>query len=54
MISSLKKLQKKYGAAQVCVWIGIKDTRTFSQWLSRKKVPFAYEEKVKQVIAENK
>lgn len=50
MIEELKKLKKEYGAAQVCVWIGLQDTRTLNQWLSRKKVPFHYKEIVKKVL----
>ena len=39
MISELKKAIKIHGAAQVCVWLGMKDTRTIHTWLSRGKIP---------------
>ena len=40
MIEKLKKLKEKHGAAQVCVWLGIKDTRTLNTWISRNAIPF--------------
>jgi hypothetical protein len=52
MIKKLKKLKEKYGSAQVCVWLGLQDTRTLNTWLSRERVPFHMEEKVKEIIKE--
>jgi hypothetical protein len=54
MIKKLEKLKAKYGPAQVCVWLGVKDTRTLNTWLSRGSIPFHMEEKVKQVLKEQK
>jgi hypothetical protein len=42
MLKQLKKLTEKHGAAQVCVWIGITDTRTLNTWLSREQIPYKY------------
>lgn len=54
MIKKLQQLTKVNGPAQVCVWLGIKDTRTLNTWLSRKAIPFHMMEKVNQVIKEKK
>jgi hypothetical protein len=52
VLKKLKKLKEKYGSAQVCVWLGLKDTRTLNTWLSRDSIPSYMEEIVKQVITE--
>lgn len=52
MIKKLKKLKEKYGAAQVCVWMGVRDTRTLNTWLSKEVVPFHMQDKVKEVTRE--
>lgn len=51
MIKKLEKLKEKHGAAQVCVWLGIKDTRTLNTWLSRKAIPFHMLEKVTELLS---
>lgn len=51
MIKRLKDLKDKHGSAQVCVWLGIKDTRTLNTWLSRKAIPFHMLDKVTKVVA---
>lgn len=50
MIKDLEKLKNLHGAAQVCVWLGIQDTRTLNTWISRKSVPYKYHEVAKKVI----
>lgn len=50
MIRELKQITKSHGAAQVCVWLGIKDTRTLNTWISRKSIPFHMMKKVNEVI----
>lgn len=50
MIKKLKDLKEEHGAAQVCVWLSVKDTRTLNTWLSRKAIPFHMMEKVEKLI----
>lgn len=45
----LKKLIDRFGSAQVCVWIGIQDTRTVNTWISR-GVPIYRKEQVKLLL----
>lgn len=53
MQEKLKHLVGKYGAAQVCVWVGIEDTRTLNQWVSR-GIPNNKLERVKLKLKEKK
>lgn len=50
MIKKLKSLVKNHGAAQVCVWLGIQDTRTLNTWISRETIPFHMVKKVEETI----
>lgn len=50
MIKKLNDLKNEHGAAQVCVWLGIKDTRTLNTWLSRSSIPFHMLEKVTKLV----
>lgn len=52
MMAKLKKLVKLHGAAQVCVWLKMKDTRSLNQWLSRGSVPTYKRDQVEEVINE--
>jgi len=50
VIKKLEKLKDIHGAAQVCVWLGLKDTRTLNTWISRKTIPFHKLEVVTKII----
>ncbi len=39
MKSHLRKLLRKYGWAQVAVWLGYKDTPPIKAWIRRGRIP---------------
>jgi len=41
-VKKVKKFKEKYGGAAVAALLGVKDSRTVSVWIARKKVPDAY------------
>lgn len=44
----LKKLIKEKGKAKVAVSLGVTDTRTIDQWISRGIIPSKYLDKIKE------
>lgn len=41
-VKKVKKFKEKHGSAAVAALLGVKDSRTISVWISRKKVPDPY------------
>ena len=49
-IKKLGKLVGRYGAAQVSVWLGYRDTRSINVWLSTNKIPKSRIELVQSIL----
>lgn len=49
-IAELKKMVNLYGAAQVAVWLGYKDTHMVKQWITRGHIPEVRQVKVDDML----
>ena len=50
LVKQLKSFVDLHGAAQVSVWLGYRDSRAVSQWITRNEIPKARIEMVKSLL----
>lgn len=54
LLKQLKAFVDLHGAAQVSVWLGYRDSRAVSQWITRNEIPKARIELVKALLKKEK
>jgi len=52
MITKLKKLVARHGAAQVAVWLRYRDTRSILGWIESERIPECRITLVKEMLKE--
>jgi len=50
LVKELKAFVDLHGAAQTAAWLGYRDSRAVSQWITRNEIPKARMELVKQLL----